>query len=216
MLAGIESLIGLIIFVVISLLASWAQKKQRESTGEDIPVPRPPPRVPPQRVPPQRVPPPIKAPEEEQTTNWEEELKRLLEGRFPEPEPEPPAPPPLVTIPPAPRPPPPPEDFSETTYQTERNPVEVAFKPLAGLSESLKAYQRASNLEKSVEQRLQQATHSPVAPTRVEPRPINPAAQRARALLKGPESLRSAILVSVIFGPPRALTGRDVPPHFTA
>jgi hypothetical protein len=214
MIAGIESLIGLIIFVAISLLASWAQKKQRESQEENAPPP-----TPRRRVPPGRVPPPIeRRPADDESTNWEEELKRLLEGKFPGSEEEPAPPPPIVAQQRPPPPPPvaaqqrspaaapPPADFSESTYQLERSPVEVAFKPLTGLTESAQAYDRASNLDEAVEARLRQVTRAPVQATRVEPRQATASAQQARALLSRPDTLRGAILASIVLGPPRALS----------
>ncbi|MBI5384225.1 MAG: hypothetical protein HZA90_06005 [Verrucomicrobia bacterium] len=203
MFAGIDSLIGLVIFLLISVIASWLQKKAR--SGEEENMPAPPPR---RRQRPAGAPAPSPTQPQPKPISWEEELKRLLGDQLPEAQPAPPPPPVLVESrrPSAPPPPPPlPQEFSESTYTAEKNPVEVTFRPLPALTESVQAYEQASSLEHKVEARLREVTRKPVALTHVFHRKVSQEATEAVALVRHPKSLRSAVLASVILGPPRAL-----------
>jgi hypothetical protein len=140
--------------------------------------------------------------------SWEEELKRLLEGKTAEPPPSPPVPPPILVQRPRPAPPPPvsiPEEFSESTYSREHSPVEVTFKPLPTLTESVHTIQEATSLEQKVQQHLREATEKPVQMTKVEHKASTREAVEVRAMVRNPKSLRSALVASVILGPPRAL-----------
>ena len=213
MFAGIDSLIGLLIFVAISIVASWLQKRQRGGQDQEPPAP-PPPR--PHRAD-GTAPPPIQHPSQK-PVSWEEELKRLLEGQLPETEPAPRPLPPVIVQTPRQAPPPihaaptpPPEHVHKSVFDVleERNPVDVdmdpGFRPLPGLTESDQAYQQASQLDRTVEQDLQEVTRHPVGSTHVPHKAATPEASAALALLRNPKSARSAMLVSVILGPPRAL-----------
>jgi hypothetical protein len=202
MFAGIDSFWGVLIFIVISIIASWMQKKQQQGRNEgEQPAPPPLPRR-------KRAPGPTPTqPAEPQPLSWEEELKRLLDGSLAEPPPPPAAPPPIIaeTRRPVPPPPPPPREFTESTYEVTRSPVEVSFKPLPPLTESVHAYADASSLEQKVGQHMRDVTHHPIKLTHAQQRPVSQSRGQARALLGNRESLRTAILASVVLGPPRAL-----------
>lgn len=200
--AGMDSLIGLIIFILISAVASWLQRRQQGGENEDMPPPRPRRRT----SSPPPPPPPVRT-EQPRTLTWEEELKQLLEGQTPQaPPPPPPLPPPvLVERRSQPPPPPLPEEFTETTYSVEHSPVEVSFKPLPGLTEAARAYEQASSLEQKVEAHMRGVTRHPVGTSKVEHAALSREASHALALVRDPSSLRSALLASVILGPPKAL-----------
>ncbi len=213
MLAGIESLIGLLIFVAISILASWLQKKQRQQ-GQDMPAP-PPPRRPRGAG----VPVPAPAPPPQKPLSWEEELKKLLEGHLPQEEAPTAPPPPIVIQVPRPLPPPLPATPAPETHAhksvfdvvEEKNPadisVEPAFRPLPQLTESAQAYHQASHLDDKVQAHLREVTQRPVGLTQVQHRTAGtPEGSAALALLRNPKSIRSALLASIILGPPRSLS----------
>ena len=92
----------------------------------------------------------------------------------------------------------------------ERNPTEVSVEPsfrhLPGLSQSAKVHQDASQLDHKVEAHLRSVTQRPVGSTSVQHRAATPEASAALALVRNPKSIRSALLASIILGPPRALS----------
>lgn len=203
MFAGIESLLGVLIFILISVLASWLQKKQRQEHEEG--GPSGPTRKPAGRTGPTPATTPGR-PEPEQLS-WEEELKRLLGGTLETPAPPPP-PPPVLTRPRQPERPAPPPLVHETTpgpVLPEHNPVEVSFKALPTLTESVHAYQEASGLDDKVKLHLSEVTRKRVGLTSVHHRPSSREATEAMALVRNPTSVRSAVLASIILGPPRSL-----------
>jgi hypothetical protein len=214
MFAAIDSLIGLLIFVLISVVAGWLQKKQRKEQEEQGPAPPPRPRPTGAPMPPpgqHSTPKPL---------SWEEELKRLLEGNLPESEPPPAPPPPIVVQRPHRAPPPPipaaPPPLPQHTHKSvfdvveESNPAEVSvepvFHPLPDLSESLLAHQRASQLEQQVQEHLRLVTQHPVRSAGLPHRAATPEATAALSLLRSPKSARTAVLAALILGPPRALS----------
>ncbi len=202
MFAGIDSLIGILIFVFIAAALSWLQKKQTEGQ-EDQETPSPFPRQPRSPGAPS---PPRGQPQAPRPQSWEEELKRLLEGRVEE---APPPPPPILVQRPSarsPLPPPLPQAARPAFPSAERSPVDVEFKPLPGLTTSVQAYQEASTLQEKVQQHLRQVTRKPVGTTQVLHRAASPEATRAIGLVRDPQAVRSAILASVVLGPPRAFT----------
>jgi hypothetical protein len=205
MLARIDSLLGALIFLAIIMAVSWLQKKQQEQEQDhDTPPlpPRPRPRTPGQPSPGPR---PAEPP---RPLSWEEELKHLLEGTRPQP---PPPPPPVITQNRMPTPsappalPPPRRAPAGPPAPAERNPVEVTFAALPGLSESDQAYQEASHLDLKVQHHLREVTQKRVGTTRVVHRAASREASGAVNLVRQRDSIRSAILASVILGPPRGL-----------
>jgi len=215
--SGIESLITLLIFVGISVLSTWLKRRQKPDDTSTPPLPSQPQRTP-------------------KSANWEEELRRLIEG-----EEAPAAPPPVVvqeTPRPAPMPralqPPPlprpapvviaPEENEEDKGLTVQLPtltqsaqaylrgstlddkVEEQMRQRGAMAESSAAYQRASQLEAKVAAHFRQVTeqvaHFTAAP---HAKAVAPHIVSARALIHSRPSLQSAIVASLILGPPKAL-----------
>jgi hypothetical protein len=94
--------------------------------------------------------------------------------------------------------------MSEETPATELD-VDPSFHPLPAFAESVQAYERTSHQDRKVEARLREAAPHPVGMTSVPHRGGTPEASAVLALLRNPHSARSAILASVILGPPKAL-----------
>jgi hypothetical protein len=206
LLAAIDSLLGLAIFVIISAVASWLQKKKSQGENEEIPLPpRRRPEPPASRGPTPSTP-------QKKPVSWEVELEKLLRGEIPGSGPEPP-PPVVVQAPHRPAPPPPPlpkpartpVEFSESTYTVEKSPVSVQFKPLPTLTESAQVYAQASELDHTVGTHMREVTQHRVGSTSVKQEALSAAAASAVGMLRTPQSARAAILASIILGPPRAL-----------
>jgi hypothetical protein len=86
--------------------------------------------------------------------------------------------------------------------------VEQFMHRRAALSTSAAAFQRASQLDVNVGEHLRQLVEqTPLAGPAGRSRVSSPDAAHAVALLRHPPSLRSALLASVILGPPKALEG---------
>ena len=77
---------------------------------------------------------------------------------------------------------------------------------LAKLNESRSAYERASNLDRTVAEYLGKIPGQPVKPTTVlgRPAPSKEVAQTL-SLFRNASTARQAIIASVILGPPKAL-----------
>ena len=206
MLGAIEiKLIIAVLFLLASAISSW-MKKRKEAEAEKE-------RSAPPHRPHSAGSPPLQQPA--QPVSWEEELRRLLQGETPGPQP---IPPPIVvheTHRPAPPPLAPPEPEPVHRHRTvfdvveESNPVDVdvqpRFQPMPELTESAYAYSQASQLGQKVEGHLRQVTEHPVGTTSVARKVATPEAAAALALLRRPHLARTAILASIIIGPPRAL-----------
>ena len=212
MLGAIDNLFGLLIFVLISIVASWLQRKK--GGGDENPMPAPPrPRRRPTATPSPRSPSP--APAESTELSWEEELRRLLQSDTEEAK-LPPSPPPIVVQVPHRTPPPIPAETVEHKHKSVfevaevRNPTDVEVTPkfhaFAGLHESDQAYAQASQLDHTVQAHLCQVTDHRVGSTHVQHRVPRAEATRALGLMRDRNSLRAAMLASVILGPPRALS----------
>jgi hypothetical protein len=217
-LAIAEKLIFVIAIIIISILHSWWKKKRGEPEDEENPWPGYPPRNKPQSPPATQAPP--KAP----TQSWEEELRRLLQGGAPaQPAPPPvvvqPAPrstPPLVVVQQSrPAPPPLPRVVAPRPAPAPRPAASVGTDPdmdkglpvqMPSLMQSAQAYLRASQLDTKVAQHLQRVDdlvtkHQKVA----RKREVSPVVRQTLALLRDRQSLRAAILASVVLGPPKAM-----------
>ena len=135
--------------------------------------------------------------------DWQEELRRLLQGQNTQGQkPSAPAPPKLPTPTPAPV-----RRMAAPRAQPERSEGAVVFQnPLV---QSSAAYQRASQLAGRVEQRLQavdaQTTSHKPSPIVAAVRPSANAAMNRWTSNR--ESLREAFIASLIFSPPLALQG---------
>jgi hypothetical protein len=189
MLAIGSEVIGLIIAIAVALLSSLFKKKEEEFEL--------PPELKPRRDKPS--PPPAR--------NWEQELRGLLEQQ--------PAPPPLVK----PVPPPIPsrvtrpvvvaepevEPHIEVTLRTPHPRVEPAFHQLRGLTESGIHYADAASLQERVTQHLADVTKHRVGTTSVERREASAEVSELMKSLRNPRSVRTAMMASIVLGPPLAL-----------
>lgn len=224
-----ETLLYIAAFVALSAVSNWFKKRGQKAetpAGSSREEPRPavaPPRIPApgQPTPPSRTQPPPKR------FDWEEELRRMLEGESEEPEshPRPSPPPPPVT---QPLPPPP------GAPRPVRSPVPLPSPPvakpqpapahhtvsarkqhphLASLDESAKAYHRAEELHKQVAETLEKVIElKPYSPMPQLAYPQSLDAHQARALLRHHGTLRQSLIVSVVLGPPKSI--EDSGPHF--
>ena len=214
MLGAIDNLFGLLIFVLISIVASWLRRKQ--GGDDENPMPAPPhPRRRPTATPAPRSPTP--APAEATELSWEEELRRLLQSEKEEAK-LPSSPPPIIVQVPHRTPPPMPAETAPPAHKHKsvfevaevRNPTDVEVTPnfhaFAGLHESDQAYAQASQLDHTVQAHLRQVTDHHVGSTHVQHRAPRVEATQALGLMRDRNSLRAAMLASVILGPPRALS----------
>src|SRR5215213_1021288 len=197
MFAGLDGLIGFVVFVVIAIITAFLKRKEEEPF--EIP-----PELKQRRDQPPRPsqPPPAKR-------NWEEELRKLLG--------ETPAQPPVVRQPPPPLPPvrpvvrsykpaPEPQDPHIQVALPAPNPrIKPAFQTLPGLTESDSRYAGASHLQERVAHQLADVTRHRVGTTSVERRAASVETREVVAMLREPAGMRHAVLASVILGPPRAL-----------
>jgi len=193
-----------IAFVIAVAIFNWIKRRSEEppEAGSERQL-SPPPRS--TRPSAGTAPPPVAPKPPTRKRDWEEELRRLLEGETTAPAPDEthsaPAPPPLPPPPPVysrPRPAP----MQPVAVEQERGlPVE-----LAGLTASAQSYERASQLDVKVAEHLR-AIASQVEQHKVMPQGGIASMEVAEtlALVRDPRSLRSVIMASVILGPPKAL-----------
>ena len=212
-----ETLLYIAAIIAFSIFSGWMKKKAQKQEeqggpGEEHPEPRhssttpasPGPQTP--RTPPRPIRP----------MNWEEELRRLLEGDeaepAPPPRPRPPVPPVVVPVPspsvPA-SPSPVPERPLFQPYHAPapmRTPALASEPPLAKLVHSTEAYQNAHQLQVTVAEKLAKVAElKKLQASAAPPRRHSADAQAARNLLRQPTTLRQAMMASVILGPPKAL-----------
>lgn len=211
--------------VIISAITSWWQNRNKKEGqaepwgGEDNENYRPHPQAG-----------GAGTPNPNQPLNWEEELKRLLEGKPPldNTAGTPPPPPPIVRrMEPPPLPEPaaresqstPEEDlpsressspWSDATYDSLPEPT----KPLATLEESTQAYQRIAQFHENVAAHMhrvdaQVEKHGhPVVAAKPARRASGSADARAVVgLLRQPAAARQAVIASLILAPPKAMEG---------
>jgi hypothetical protein len=226
LLAALDSALILLILAIVSAVASWLKKRgqvgelldtlDEEPRPTQRPLPPRPPPVPGQAppAPPRQAAPPPAPPK---ALDWEEALRRLLQGEPveappPRPAPAPPPPPPVIASPPA-RPvapaahaqPKPVLKPAPAVVMEEEKP-----KPaLAHLTAAATAYERAAHIDQLVQQRLHRAERRTAQPTPAAPKqhsrgPSNEVAQTL-TLLRQPRTARQAVIASVIFAPPKAL-----------
>lgn len=184
-----------VIIIVASIIQSVTRK--REETDEQQGKPRKPRRGLLDELPPGEM-------------DWQEQLRRMLEGRT--------APEPPKQSPPAPAPLPKPEVYREAP--ATRGPQPFMTRPVVidsendletatftdQLVESQSSYQRASTLQEQVGRRMARVgeqtghTHSETPLPRSQ---VGPNWGKAAGLLRTRENLRATILASVILGRPR-------------
>jgi hypothetical protein len=185
MLAEIN-VIGIIIAIVVTIVASLVKKKQPADEWE---------------LPPELKPRRDAAPQPPKVSRWEEELRRVLQEQSPQP--------PIVRQVPPPIPPvqeyqPEYEPHMQVELPTPQPQIEHAFQPLAGLTEATQRYTAATALEQRVQQHMQTVTTHRVLATSVQHKMLAPELREVMNSLHQPKGVRAAILASVILGPPRA------------
>ena len=201
-----EQLLILVVIAVLSALHSWWKKKQgREAEVEDGDSPGPSNRP----GAPQKRPSPA--------SNWEEELRRLLQGE--EAPASPSSPPVIVTAPPplpaqrrhvAPQPAAPQPYLARSSIpvplEGEEENVGLPVK-MPTMAESAQAFLRGRSIDTQVTERMEQV-QARVTTHRGDVRNVrgaSPEVTRAREMLRERSAQRSAIITSIILGPPKAL-----------
>lgn len=211
--AGIESLLIFLVFIALSAISTWLQKRRQaeEDDPDALEMPR--------RSPPSfgRPRPPAQSqrgpePPRQILTDWQEELRRLLEGdRY-----EPPraGPPPSAELAPpsplrpasvaAPVPPPLRKSVAEA--------VATAARPVG--EDAATAYHRAQELHAQAAAKLLEVRRQTEQHQRSGRLPSRGSTgydiRAARALLASPQSARQAIVASMILAPPKALEREQV------
>lgn len=223
---GIEGFLIFLVIAGISAVAEWLKKKRQRDEADDVsgtdwpaPVDRSQPSAPGTNA------------EGKPLSQWEEEIRRMLQGMDPQPPvppPLPPSPPPIVRQSPPP------------VYQTRPVVVEdegVSDEPvptyLSSMENADSAYQRAAGLEQTVDGRLAKASSLGAAAeawiragaiddraqakllqasqllhkgqTGVTDKRRSKDAEQLVASLRNPATARQAILASLVLGPPKAL-----------
>jgi hypothetical protein len=210
-----DSFITALILLVVSALATWMKKKAGAPPDPEDASPG---------QPPVNQPRPTARP-----ASWEEELRRLLEGQSPTAPPRPmqpppmrPAPPPMARQQPRQTPPAPPAVIRPVLIPPEVRPVlspprsmptpaavgasiEVSAGRMAPLTQSKEAYERASQLDKSVAAHIDRVPGQRVLATNVIRRAASPEIVQVVSMFKNARAARQAVLASVILGPPRSL-----------
>ena len=195
-----EQIIFLIAIAVISALHSWWKKRQGEpeDTDDESPWPKPA----------QRRPAP---PRPEPASNWEEELRRVLEGP---PAPTPPPVPPVVPTPP-PRPavarpylakssiPVPDEGREEEIGLPVKMPT-MAESAQAFLHGRTIGHRTAAHFHGVEQQVTRHIPHEHAGEARHR-HTRSPDAARGLELLRERSTQRAAIIASIVLGPPKSL-----------
>ena len=228
---GIEGFLLLLVIAGISTAAEWLKKKrQRDKAKEDATLGNWP--TPTEHRPSEPTTQATNA-DGKPLSQWEEEIRRMLQGL----DPQPPAPPPLPPPPPIVRqaPPPPPayqsrpvvvaveEGDSEEpvpTYLSSMETPDGAYRRAAGLERSVEgrmtrtsslgtateAWNRAGSIDARIRARLREASNLlHHSPVGKVNKPRSAEAVRLVALFQNPATSRQALVTSFIIGPPKAL-----------
>ncbi|MBI4658987.1 MAG: hypothetical protein HY735_09095 [Verrucomicrobia bacterium] len=203
-----DSLLGTIVLLLIMAVSSWLQKKaqqrQIDSAGEDGESSHP-----------QNAPPPVSRPDAPgqpsprpvRGIDWQQELRRLLEGEASPPPPKPvvvketllPAMPPQVHPPTMVKPPRPAPVASISEEGRESSRVAPAIA----------AYRQAQQLHSEASARLHQAVEQAKRRESMSSRRAHgkgsPEIASAISLVRSRSSVRQAFVASVVLGPPTAL-----------
>jgi hypothetical protein len=196
--AGISSLIWLVVFVVIAIVSSFFKKKAESEDEWELP---------PELKPRRDELPPLQRPA---ASRWEEELRRTLQQH-----PAPAAPPPIIQQLPPREVRPVYRHVHEDPTAEEKPHIQVAlpapqpftehvFQPLPTLTESTQRYAQAATLEKRVQKHMQSVSGQRVGTTSVQHMELAPEVRALVDSFRNPKGARSAILASIILGPPRA------------
>ena len=212
-----EKLIVIAVIIIGSIIHSWIQRKREEAEEASSPrpsFPRPPSpgQRPGQTGAPMRrpaVPRPDSPGTGGMTGDWQEDLRRLLQGEIPGATPRTESPP---VLPPArasrpPAAPPPLLAHSDIPVPGEGQEMEVGL-PVApvNLSQVDSAHERAQ-VQSSAAQRLQDASSQVSAHLATPSSRARPAGRRgvARQIFRDRQTQRDAMVASIVLGPPRAL-----------
>ncbi len=183
-----NNVIGIIIAIIVTIVASLVKKKQPEDEWELPPELKPRRDQPPQQSQPPKV------------SRWEEELRRVLQEQ---PRPQPSAPPPLIYQ----QPPPLAQTEEYQTSSDEGAQEEPAVPRLHALTEAAASQAHAASLWQRTQDQLHQLhgpTHRAAAPASVHHVEVAPDIRALVNSLRHPHTARTAILASIILGPPRA------------
>jgi len=220
LLGGLDRFWILLLIVLGSAINEWLKKKKQMGkkdswpTGSDSQQPRDPAT--------HQMPRPA-SPRPKATSDWEEQLRRLLDGEMPVAKPPPVAPPPIrPVIVQEPKAAPPQRRVAAAAPAASTAPLALSGPGTAetaktvevhlqALKESAAAYQRASHLHEGVAEHLKRVEemtehHPGKVPTAHRPGFSAEAAQTI-ALIRNPHTVRKAMIASLIFGPPKTLEG---------
>lgn len=196
MIAGIETFIIFLLFVAGSAIFNWWQKRGQTEDWSQLDKPGAPPRQP-------------------RKTDWEEDLRRMLEMESPA-APPPSRPPPMVQEAPTrrapaipvyqpPKPPPIPI-LTHVPVEAAEGEGTIVHSHRAPLVQSSAGYERASHIEESVAAHIKDVTTHHVAMTYVR-RHFARSAEVEAVLtqFRSPHSARQAVMAAMILAPPKGL-----------
>lgn len=221
MLGRIDNFWVILAIVIGSVIWDWLKKRGRSEDTDSLPhesesphsSPGPHPTTTPTR--------PTALPRPVATSDWEEQLRRLLAGEAPAAPPHTSTPPPIrpvvvqETQPTAPaRRDPAPQPVAKAVPPAPPGPRmgtadRAAEVQLPSLTQSTASFPRASHLRENVAdnlKRVEQMTehHRGSVPT-VHRQTFSIESARTISLIRNPSTVRQAVIASIIFGPPRAL-----------
>ncbi len=187
-----NNVIGIIVAIIVTIVASLVKKKQPDEEWELPPELKPRRDQPPHQSQPPKV------------SRWEEELRRVLQEQpAPPPIVRPVAPPPLVYQ----QPPPLAQREEYQSSPDEGAQEEPAVPRLHTLTEAAQSYAHAASLSQRTQEQLHQlhsSTHRAARPATVHHVEVAPDIRALVNSLRHPHTARTAILASIILGPPRA------------
>ncbi|PYK62786.1 MAG: hypothetical protein DME21_05185 [Verrucomicrobia bacterium] len=222
LLGGLDAFWILLLIVLGSAINEWLKKKKQTGKKDSWPTGSGSDSQQPHDPATQQMPRPA-SPRPKATSDWEEQLRRLLDGEMPVAKQPPVAPPPIrPVIVQEPKPAPPQRRVVAAARAASTAPLALSVPGTAeasktvevhpqALKESAAAYQRASHLHEGVAEHLKRVEemtehHPGKAPTAHRPGFSTEAAQTI-TLIRNPRTARKAIIASLIFGPPKALEG---------
>lgn len=207
--AGLESLLIFLVFIVISGLSTWLQKRRQAGEQSEWAPGEDPSRTPPRPGMPAPPPASPRRPMPAPLQDWEEELRRLLQGdRYQPPEPPPEALPPRLPAgaPPPARPIPRPSPAASAAPPPVSRRREAA---VPRLEDSEQAYRRARQQQAEAAVRLREAqaktARHQAAYAMTSHHVRSDDIRAARALLSRPNLARRVIIASVVLGQPKGL-----------
>ncbi len=198
-----EKLIVIAVIVVGSIIHSWIQRKQEEA-AEGAAPPEPPPGQPPRPRSSGTSNQPPRPAGSGGGLNWEEEMRRLLQGEGQRPPSRSPVPPPVPK--PVPAAPPPVLARSSIPVPDEGTEMEVGLpvRPVT-FDQASSAHDRAQ-IQSMVAQRMQDTASQVAAHVGLKRQAVQSVRTAGvRRLLRDRESQRNVILASIVLGPPRAM-----------